>query len=200
MILAVAPKLAEKYDNIIPIWKNLLKLHELDAVIAGDLKIVNIITGLMAHSSAHPCPYCEADKKKLLEYSGTLRTVGNIRHNYRAWKTARTEPAKKYFNCVNEPLINGSDEQLILTACPPPALHITLGIVNSLFKAVEAINSQCAELWVAKARVRHQQRTYGFTGRACHSLLESCDVLDDFEELHEYLSVSNVTRIGNYLS
>lgn len=79
-ILALAPNLQEKYENIFLIWNVLLKLNHLESIIAGDLKIINIIIGIMAHSSTNPCPYCETEKANLA-LRGVSRTIGNIREN-----------------------------------------------------------------------------------------------------------------------
>lgn len=189
MILALAPGLAEKYENVSPIWK-VLGLQSIDGIIAGDLKIINIISGIMAHSSAHPCPYCDTEKKNLMNSSGNLRTIGNIKENMQQWKASKCKSAKRYACCINEPLVNGADQQLILTATPTPSLHITLGIVNAIYKAVETSNQQIAQMWANKAGVRHQQRTFGFTGKACHSLMESLDALEADVALRGFLNVS----------
>lgn len=193
MILALVPGLAEKYENVAPIWK-ILRLQEIDGVIAGDLKIINIITGIMAHSSSHPCPYCDADKQHLTTFNGNLRTIGNIMEYVQLWRKSNSKSAKQFACCVNEPLFKGSEQQLVLTVCPPPSLHITLGIVNALYKAVEKTNSQFAEMWATKACVRHQQRNYGFTGKACHELMENSDVLKGCVELKDFLKVSKMVR------
>ncbi|XP_065088225.1 uncharacterized protein LOC135709769 [Ochlerotatus camptorhynchus] len=74
-ILALAPNLAEKYEYIFLIWNGLLKL--LESIIAGDLKIINVIIGIMAHSSTHPCPYCVTEKSNLALLSGVLKHFQN---------------------------------------------------------------------------------------------------------------------------
>lgn len=186
-IIALAPKLPEKYEYVRLIW-NLLELDNFEYVVAGDLKIINIIVGIMAHSSSNPCPYCEIGKNNLIDASGTPRTIGRIKEH-----SARDKTSKKRSNhasCIHEPLVSGNDENLILQVCPPPPLHILLGIINAVFQAVEKGYPDWADLWANAAHVRHQQRAYGFTGRACHSLIGAVDVLQDNEDLVGYFNVS----------
>lgn len=183
LILAVVPDIPEKYEFIKLIWINLLKLDGMRCVIAGDLKIINVIIGIMAHSSSNPCPYCEVLKKELSTNSGPQRTIGSIRAN------CCTEKIKKAC-CIHNPLIHGSDEELILTICPPPPLHLSLGIVNAVYKAVEQKSPDWADLWAQSAHVRHQERAYGFTGRACYRLINAAGVLQDNPDLEDYFNVS----------
>lgn len=65
LILALVPDQPEKYHYVKVLWWNLLKLNNLDAVVACDLKMANIMVGIMAHSSSKPCPYCDVAKKSL---------------------------------------------------------------------------------------------------------------------------------------
>lgn len=155
-IIAISPNLSEKYANISPIWTELLKLHELEHLVAGDLKIINIIIGTMAHSSKNPCSYCETP-------NGITRTKGSTKEHY---KRKMKMIGKNFASCVNAPLVSGTDADKILSLCPLPPLHITLGIVNTIFKSLEKKAPDCVNLWVDQAQVRHQQITYGFTGRA----------------------------------
>lgn len=191
-IIALSPNLAEKYDNISPIWTELLKLHELEYLVAGDLKIINIIIGIMAHSSKNPCPYCEAFKSELGISNGISRTKGSIKENCtRKMKMI----GKNFASCVNAPLVSGTDEDKILHLCPPPPLHITLGVVNTIFKSLEKKAPDWADLWVNQAQVRHQQMTYGFTGRACRALLDAAKCLADNPDLSDYVTASYSTKL-----
>jgi hypothetical protein len=190
-IIALSPNLAEKYDNISPIWTDLLKLHEVECLVAGDLKIINIIIGIMAHSSRNPCPYCEALKSELGTTNGISRTKGTIKdHCNRKMEMV----GKNSASCVNVPLVSGNDGDKILNLCPPPPLHITLGLVNTIFKSVEKKAPDWVDLWVNQAQVRHQQMTYGFTGRACHALVDAANCLADNPELSDYVMASYATK------
>ena len=181
-ILVLVPGLPEKYHYVDLLWRRLLSLDKLDAVVACDLKMSNIMVGLMAHSSSYPCPYCEAPKKNLTTDRGRLRSIANIRENL--------EKSTSQFCCINDPVIPGNPESPIYLAVPPPPLHLTLGIVNTVYKAVEKIAPDWSDLWVGSANVRHQQRGYGFTGGACQSLIKSVSALNDNEDLRGYVRVS----------
>lgn len=185
-IVALAPNLTEKYEYISLIW-NLLKLNDFKYVVAGDLKIINIIVGIMAHSSSNPCPYCEVKKINLASESGTPRTIRSIKLHSASDVTSKKR--QNHASCIHAPLVSGQEEEYILKICPPPPLHIMLGIVNVVFRAVEKGSPDWADLWANKAQVRHQQRAYGFTGRACHSLIGAANVLEDNEDLLGYCKV-----------
>lgn len=88
----------------------------------------------MAHSSSYPCPYCEVVKKDLGMQSGIPRTIGRLKE--RISTVERFQRRNQHVCCIHPPLVTGKDEDLILKICPPPPLHITLGIVNSVFQAV----------------------------------------------------------------
>lgn len=187
-IIALAPSVPEKYEFISLIWTNLLKLNELEATVAADLKTINIIVGIMAHSSSHPCPYCETSKKELVLKCGRPRTVENIREQ--CTKHESLQKSNECASCIHPPLICRKGDDHILDICPPPPLHITLGIVNAVFQAVQKQNPDWANLWALKAHVRHQQRAYGFTGRACHSLISTANLLQENKSLVGYFNVS----------
>lgn len=183
LILALVPDLPEKYQYVLVLWRNLLKLKDLDAVVACDLKMANILVGIMAHSSSNPCPYCDVMKKNLATDQGNLRTIANIRQNL-------AKPIGERLSCINDPLIPGNPEKPIFLSVPPPPLHIMLGVVNTIFKAVEKIYPDWCDIWVGQSHVRHQQRAYGFTGGACRKLVETANILMDNPDLAGYVKVS----------
>ena len=65
IVLALAPNVPENYENVLRILK-LLKFEELPDTstvrYAADLKMINILLGLMSHSSNHPCSWCDIDR------------------------------------------------------------------------------------------------------------------------------------------
>lgn len=178
LLLAVIPGIPEKYSNISQIWITLLELNKLEAVVSGDLKIINLLLGIMGHSSSYPCPYCFTPRNCLSEKAGSSRTLTNIQQNAENWKNsgANEKHARNFFNCIKEPLLCGTSSDEIIELCPPPVLHITLGIINAIYKSVESIDSEVAELWVTRSNsTRHSK--YGFTGRNCHKLIEHRSIL-----------------------
>lgn len=192
-IIALAPNLPEKYEYISLIWNNLLNLNALEYTVAGDLKIINVIVGIMAHSSSYPCPYCEIAKKDLAVQAGIPRTIGRIKEH--SDKRAESIKRSDHASCIHAPLVSGDDADMILEICPPPPLHIKLGIVNAVFKAVEKRNPDWADLWAHKAQVRHLQRAYGFTGGACKDLIRAANILQDHEDLVGYFYVCKLNMI-----
>ena len=66
IILAIVPNVKESYENVHQIFQ-LLNFDKIDKDYhkiryAADLKMINILLGLMSHSSAHPCSWCTIDK------------------------------------------------------------------------------------------------------------------------------------------
>lgn len=66
IVVAITNEKKESYETVAKIWELLQKckpLHSFaDVTIASDLKMANILTGLMAHSSSHPCTWCDAHR------------------------------------------------------------------------------------------------------------------------------------------
>ena len=65
IILAIAPGLKENYASLSKVL-GLLKLDELPpsptVCYAADLKMVNLLLGLMSTASSHPCSWCDIDR------------------------------------------------------------------------------------------------------------------------------------------
>lgn len=93
----------ESYRNIRKLW-NLLNLnvfcekHGDRLTITANLKLANILYGLMAHSSTHPCTWCNISKNKLHE-KGLLRTVWNICEQHKKWTSngVKIDKAKEFY-------------------------------------------------------------------------------------------------------
>ena len=101
IILGIAPHVNENYFNLHKLWTR-MKLKDLQTkfkfTIASDLKIINIITGIMSSSSAHPCSWCDVDKENLKIKRGNDRTLKNIQECYEQFvsKGSERKNAKKY--------------------------------------------------------------------------------------------------------
>ena len=67
IILALTPENKETHETMKNLW-DLLDLSSLNnrveghMTVAADLKMANILTGIMPHSSAHPCTWCTSDR------------------------------------------------------------------------------------------------------------------------------------------
>ena len=72
LILAIVPDIPENYWNLKKLWIE-SGIHRIKQkfVIATDLKLCNILLGLMSQSSLHPCCWCDTDKHNLKECGET---------------------------------------------------------------------------------------------------------------------------------
>ena len=63
IVIALAPDIPENYENVSKLWSclhlNSLFNEKENVRIAADLKLCNIIIGLMSHSCQHPCTWCD---------------------------------------------------------------------------------------------------------------------------------------------
>lgn len=147
--------------------------------IISDLKLCNIITGLMAHGAQHPCCWCDVSKANFFE-KGEERTIGNIKENFQNWKSSGLSltRAKMFKNCVNMPLLDFDDDSKILTVLPPPELHLMLGAFNHLFKHLELQCPNITESWTTFCHVEKQSFHGGnFNGNGCKKLLRHLSFL-----------------------
>ena len=78
IIIAISPNVPENYVNIKKMWLN-IGLHTTSRkfTIATDLKLCNILLGLMSHSSKHPCCWCDIDKDNLDKKGKQRRTFAS---------------------------------------------------------------------------------------------------------------------------
>ena len=101
--------------------------------------MMNICVGLGAHSSKHPCPYCEGTAG-IWESDARIRTLESIQENYDNWSDSSgiRKDLKMYFNCCQKPLIGIYEEgsTQVLKICPPPALHLMMGVVNKIIDGI----------------------------------------------------------------
>ncbi|KAJ6639768.1 hypothetical protein Bhyg_12515, partial [Pseudolycoriella hygida] len=177
-IIGVAPSVQENYSNVSLLWSK-IHINEFLDTIATDLKLANILTGIMPHSSTYPCTYCVGQKGNLGERAA-LRTIGNIVMNHAKWKADGEikSNAKKYANCIHEPIFSGESEKLILDIIPPPELHLMLGVVNTIFDHMLGNFADEAMAWAKSCNVeRDVTHGSGFNGNSCKKLLDKLDIL-----------------------
>ena len=105
----------------------------------GDLKVYNIVCGLMTYASRHPCYACEAYKDENGNWVGSdvLRTWNSIIKHYMDWMDpekgkGKESTRKNYYNCVNVLLIGFQDDQLVSHYLAPPGLHLYLSLNHIL--------------------------------------------------------------------
>ena len=59
IIIGITPNVPENYVNVKKVWLSIgLQSMQKSFTIATDLKLCNILLGLMSHSSMHPCCWC----------------------------------------------------------------------------------------------------------------------------------------------
>lgn len=183
IILAIVPDTDENYRNMLTLWI-MLRLTTIDAipntVIATDLKLANIILGLMSHSSVYPCTWCDISKYRLSE-NGDLRTLGNIEHKFWTWHDEGSGvlgQAKAYGNCVHVPIVKGDPNTLVIDIIPPPELHLLMGTVNTMYTALLKRWPEGAVAWAKACHVEREAIHGGtFNGNSCRLLLSKVDIL-----------------------
>lgn len=185
ILVGVVPCAQENYPNVSTLWK-LLKINDFKGTIATDMKLANILAGLMGHSSCNPCAYCTATKDYLGK-CGEYRSIGSCSKNYHDWLNAggSKQRAKNYMNCTNLPVFEGEADDEIIDFLPPPELHLMTGVVNKLYDCMLQEFHSDALKWAALCNV---QRTascgrFSFAGNASKTLLEKVDILRSFCEI-----------------
>lgn len=186
LILGLVESTQENFENVSLLWY-LMKLNRLNCTVATDLKLANILIGIMTHASKYPCTWCSTPNNELHK-CGMLRTIGTIRDSVAAWLAdgGRKERAQLFENCVNNPMFDCDPSTKILHLIPPPQLHLLLGVVNKIY---ETMSSECgteAEEWVKECCVS-QDVYYGkpsFNGNSCRKLLKNSDKLRRIAEKH----------------
>lgn len=85
-MLAIVQSTQENYNNIKILWDRLninqFLSAERNGTITMDLKLANIICGLMNHASTHPCTWC-VSKKNNFELDAELRTITRRLNNFK---------------------------------------------------------------------------------------------------------------------
>ena len=192
-IIAIIEDIPENFFNISKIL-GLLNIDKIHHMIVCDLKVANILCGLQGHASKHPCCFCEVPSDKLHE-AGPPRTLGSLQQNFEAFKASGKRLAADFKNSVNEPIIQGSDQNQVLDVLAPPELHILLGVVNHLFQGLKKIWNQ-ASLWPEMLHIHPSPFQGGdnFNGPSCHKLLQHIDKLEHQAELSSSFQVGPFVR------
>ena len=100
---------------------------------------------------------------------------------YKAKSKAQKPPsAAEFANCVDEPLINLEDDELVINRIPPEELHLHLGSVN---KHVKEINQKWGNnrfyKWCGFRNVPVEKYySHELNGNSCKKVLEKLDDLE----------------------
>ena len=181
LLVAVSEKVPETNFNFKKVL-TIIKAHKVKMLFANDLKADAELVGIQNAASTHPCIYCNTDD---LSKCGDLRTIGSLCDEHQKWIDSglnRTH-LKEFENCANLPLLTDDYEadrdKEILDLCPPPGLHIMLGIVNQQVKILEKVIPNLVEEWVAYSQAKRVAYHGGiFEGNACKALVDKVDFLE----------------------
>lgn len=135
-----------------------------------DLKLVNVLIGIICHASSFPCTWYSAHKNSFGVW-GEYRTFHSCLKNYNAWRISGSKKAnaKHFENFTNLP-VNCEDENLeIIRIIPPPELHLMLVVINRLYNYMLKEFEQDALQWTKECNVPQELWHGGlrFAGNAC---------------------------------
>ena len=203
LLVAISEKVPENNFNFKTVLQ-IIKAHKVKMLFANDLKADASLVGIQSARATHPCIYCTTDDLKKL---GELRTIGTVCkqcQNFLESGLDRTH-LKDFDNCENLPLLTddfeGDKDKQILDYCPPPGLHIMLGVVNQMVKSLEKVIPTLVEEWVAYSQAKRVAYHGGvFEGNACKALVDNVDYLemlvmnDSTKHTAFVMSIINVLR------
>lgn len=164
-IIGIAPEVQENYTNVLKMWILVQLVGGLtESVMADkftittDLKLANIILGLMSHSSNHPCSWCDVSKAKL-HTKGEPRTLESLTSAFWNWYQVGNgdiKQAKNFGNVVHLPILKGNPNDRVIDVLPPPELHLLLGPFNTIFKAIYMDWPGAITCWARKCHVERK--------------------------------------------
>ena len=201
LVFGMAEGLDENYNNVRIVVEK-LRLAEVEACFASDLKLINCLLGISSHSGKYACPYCEAPMSLEL---GALRTYGRLDE----WYTKLQEDAarsrnpetfikrnqKNYMNVVHPCLLKGDPKTTILSDVPLPELHLMMGAVNwaceMLYKLVP--KEELLQRMRTKSISVHGYHGGGLDGGNSSQFLKHLDFLfeplpDNLQPIHTMLT------------
>lgn len=194
-VIGIAPTVKESYVNVKRLWLNsgVDKLQR-GYTIATDLKLCNILLGLMNHSSCHPCAWCDTDKDNLHKV-GNQRTIASLMNMFWDFFESKKDKkdAKTFGNVIHPPIIcdDIEDETPVICLIPPPELHLLMGPVNKLYNEMEEKWPQ-SELWLKAVNVKKEEYHGGqFNGNDSRKLAKSVEALE---------ALNPPTCVDNYIN
>ena len=97
-VIGLVPDVGENYVNVKRLWINsgVDKLQK-KYTIATDLKLCNILLGMMNHSSCHPCAWCDIIKENLHK-KRVARTISSLMNLF--WDLFDSKQEKKMPKCL----------------------------------------------------------------------------------------------------
>ena len=181
LIIGLAPNVSEDYVNVKRIWLDcgIDKLRKY--TIATDLKLCNVLLGMMNHSSCHPCAWCDV-KKEFMHRKGKQRTIASLMKLFFDFFDSRKDKkdAKYYGNVIHPPMIcdDVSDNTPVICVIPPPELHLLIGPVNKMSTELESL-WPASEEWLKSCNVKKEEYHGGtFAGNDSRQLLRNVNRLE----------------------
>ena len=210
IILAYVDNIPETHFNLSKILNN-LKVHmvKYHHTIVGDLKLYNIILGLMECGSRHGCYICKGKKgPDGIWVAGEYKSIENILSDHTLWQSESglKKDMKNYFNAIREPIVKASNAKLLendhsetktLLLTPIPPLHvIRLGPVNKIWKGLSQKTSM-DDIESLLGLVRKDMQKKEFQGPQCVKILNNLDLLRLYlpEDLHSYVDALESIKI-----
>ena len=91
--------------NVKQIWVNCGVSHLKAYTVTTDLKLCNVLLGMMSHSSCHPCAWCDTPKDTLNKNSNN-HTIANWMKLFWDFLESYSEKTrcKKFWECNTSPL------------------------------------------------------------------------------------------------
>ena len=192
IILAYVDDIPENHFNLSKIL-NKLQVHMMSYhhSIVGDLKLYNIILGLMECGSRHGCPFCKGKKGPDGKWvKGENRTLESIANDHTLWELESGEKneLKQYFNAIREPILKAPNAKLLennysetktLLLTPIPPLHvIRLGPVNKIWQGLSQKETfgKVEEIEKSLGLVRKHRQKKAFQGPQCVKIPSEMEV------------------------
>ena len=150
--------------------------------IATDLKLCNILLGLMTHSSLHPCCWCDIDMHNLHK-KGKQRTFASLVELFFDFYNAKADrsKAKDYGNVIHTPIIEDDSVDMstpVIYKVPPPELHLLSGPTLHLYDSLDKLWPRVIA-WLQSINIKKTDFQGGaFEGNDCRKMLKKVDELE----------------------
>ena len=137
MVLALMHEAPETYQTVKLMMKK-LEIDNFPATITSDIKMLLLLIGKCGGNLTHGCVFCSAAKP--LTEQGDLYKLSDLHNHHQLFVEAGGDKKKQkeFQNVVNEPLLGGDPNDLILGSVAPPELHLMLGVTDKQKKLLES--------------------------------------------------------------
>ena len=203
-IVAMVEDIPENYHNIQTIL-SLVHAEDASHVWSGDLKILNMVTGVQPHSCNHPCYLCEQPKESLHLYTAPRRTFGLLVDRYETYLNSNNNTkvlnqmaknVKNYPLIASDPLEPSQASMPVFQKVPPPEMHLMEGPTNDFYKDIQENFPFIAKKWVHEISIAAKDMHGGvFNGNGCKQLLNNADLLESLAIQYECFGLIPYVRI-----